>query len=132
MATIRQVVFATLDMKWHTSNETPQSVSEFENKTKKPFDLLPEVEGSNFSCSFSHIFQGGYSAGYYSYKWAEVLDADAFESFKENGLFDTKTAQSFRENILERGNTDLPMSLYKKFKGREPSVDALLRRGGLI
>ena len=132
MATIRQVVFATLDMKWHTSNETPKSVSDFENKIKKPFDLLPEIEGSNFSCSFSHIFQGGYSAGYYSYKWAEVLDADAFESFKENGLFDPKTAQSFRENILERGNTDFPMSLYKNFKGREPSVDALLRRGGLI
>jgi len=132
MGTIRQVVFATLDMKWHTAAELPASVGAFEDEVKKPFDLLPEVEGSNFSCSFSHIFQGGYSAGYYSYKWAEVLDADAFESFKEKGLFDQETANSFRENILERGNTDLPMNLYKKFKGREPSVDALLRRSGLI
>jgi len=132
MGTIRQVVFATLDMKWHTAAELPASVGAFEDEVKKPFDLLPEVEGSNFSCSFSHIFQGGYSAGYYSYKWAEVLDADAFESFKEKGLFDQETATSFRENILERGNTDLPMNLYKKFKGREPSVDALLRRSGLI
>ena len=132
LATIRQVIFATLDMKWHTTNDFPNSVGSFEDEVKKPFDLLPEIEGSNFSCSFSHIFQGGYSAGYYSYKWAEVLDADAFESFKENGLFDSKTASSFRENILEKGNTDLPMNLYKKFKGREPSVDALLRRSGLI
>ena len=100
MGTIRQVVFATLDMKWHTASELPASVGAFEDEVKKSFDLLPEVEGSNFSCSFSHIFQGGYSAGYYSYKWAEVLDADAFESFKEKGLFDQETANSFRENIL--------------------------------
>ena len=132
MGTIRQVIFATLDMKWHTSSEVPNSLGEFEDNVKKEYVLLPHVDGSNFSCSFSHIFQGGYSAGYYSYKWAEVLDADAFESFKDNGLFDQKTANAFRENILERGNSELPMQLYKKFKGREPSVDALLRRGGLI
>jgi peptidyl-dipeptidase Dcp len=132
MATIRQVSLATLDMKWHMSDAVPESVENFENQVKQEYQLLPKVEESNLSCSFSHIFQGGYSAGYYSYKWAEVLDADAFESFKENGLYDKKTADLFRENILERGNSDLPMNLYKKFKGREPNVDALLRRGGLI
>ncbi len=132
IATLRQVLFATLDMKWHTSEKVPESVGDFEDNIKNEFDLLPEVEGSNFSCSFSHIFQGGYSAGYYSYKWAEVLDADAFQSFKDNGLFDQKTADLFKENILEKGNTELPMSLYKKFKGREPKVEALLKRSGLI
>ncbi len=132
MATIRQVIFATLDMKWHTAKDIPESIDEFESEIKKEYSLVPEVSGSNFSCSFSHIFQGGYSAGYYSYKWAEVLDADAFESFKENGLFDQSTAKLFREHILERGNSDLPMNLYEKFKGRKPNVDALLRRGGLI
>ena len=84
------------------------------------------------SCSFSHIFAGGYSAGYYSYKWAEVLDADAFELFKEKGLFDRLTARAFKDNILSRGGTLHPMELYKKFRGREPDPDALLRRDGLI
>ena len=84
----------------------------------------------NFSCSFGHIFQGGYSAGYYSYKWAEVLDADAFEAFKENGLFDSKTTKLFKENVLESGNKKHPMDLYVAFRGHEPKVDALLRKVG--
>jgi peptidyl-dipeptidase Dcp len=93
--------------------------------------LLPDVDGSNMSVAFSHIFSsgtGGYSAGYYSYKWAEVLDADAFAAFKERGIFDSETAKSFRENILERGGTEDPMTLYKKFRGKEPSPEALLQR----
>jgi peptidyl-dipeptidase Dcp len=94
--------------------------------------ILPVVPGTNMSCSFSHIFAGGYSAGYYSYKWAEVLDADAFEYFKEKGIFDATVALKFRENVLEKGGTEHPMELYKKFRGKEPSVDALLRRAGLM
>ena len=84
------------------------------------------------STAFGHIFAGGYSAGYYSYKWAEVLDADAFELFLEEGIFNTTIADRFRENILEKGGSEHPMDLYKRFRGREPEVDALLRRGGLI
>lgn len=84
------------------------------------------------STSFSHIFQGGYSAGYYSYKWAEVLDADAFEMFKENGIFDPKTAAAFKENVLSKGGTEDPMLLYKRFRGKEPEPEALLRRAGLL
>ena len=90
------------------------------------------MPGVNSSCSFSHIFAGGYSAGYYSYKWAEVLDADAFEFFKEKGLFSHEVAASFKENILSKGGTKHPMELYKSFRGREPDPDALLRRDGLI
>jgi peptidyl-dipeptidase Dcp len=84
------------------------------------------------SASFPHIFQGGYSAGYYSYKWAEVLDADAFEYFKENGIFNTEVAQKFKDNILTKGGTEDPMVLYKRFRGKEPDPDALLKRAGLV
>ena len=84
------------------------------------------------STAFSHIFQGGYSAGYYSYKWAEVLDADAFELFQEKGIFDRETANSFLENILSKGGTEKPMTLYKRFRGKEPKPDALLKRAGLV
>jgi len=87
--------------------------------------------GASTSCSFGHIFAGGYSAGYYSYKWAEVLEADAFEKFKEDGIFNKQTAQSFKENILSKGNQKHPMELYKAFRGREPKIDALLKRDGL-
>jgi peptidyl-dipeptidase Dcp len=90
------------------------------------------VEGSLQSTSFSHIFSGGYDAGYYSYKWAEVLDADAYSLFKEKGIFDRQTADSFRMNILERGGSDHPMKLYKAFRGQEPTSEALLKRSGLV
>ena len=97
----------------------------------QPVQLLPIVPEASMSTAFSHIFAGGYAAGYYSYKWAEVLDADAFAVFKKNGIFDKETARSFRENILEKGNTEDPMELYKKFRGSEPTVEALLERTGV-
>jgi peptidyl-dipeptidase Dcp len=93
--------------------------------------VLPEVEGTCMTTQFSHIMSGGYSAGYYSYKWAEVLDADAFSLFKERGIFDQATAQSFRDNILSKGGTEHPMTLYKRFRGQEPTIDALLHRNGI-
>ena len=95
-------------------------------------DLFEPVEGSVQSTSFSHIFSGGYDAGYYSYKWAEVLDADAFSLFRENGIFDRTTADSFRRNILEKGGSEHPMILYKAFRGQEPTATALLKRNGLV
>lgn len=129
--TVRQVGFATLDMAWHSISE-PISLSslEFEKTILESVELLPPIEGASISCSFAHIFQGGYSAAYYSYKWAEVLDADAFELFQEKGLFDSVTAMKFRA-LLSAGGTIHPMSLYKNFRGRSPSIDALLRRAGL-
>jgi peptidyl-dipeptidase Dcp len=132
-SSLRQLQFSLLDMSWHASD--PQQIkdtSAFENQMTARTSLLPKIPGTNSSCSFSHIFAGGYSAGYYSYKWAEVLDADAFEFFKEQGLFNQAVATSFKENILSRGGTEHPMQLYKKFRGREPDPDALLRRDGLI
>jgi peptidyl-dipeptidase Dcp len=130
-ATLRQLAFGKLDMAWHSlSKTTPDDVKAFEDLTIRETQLLEPLETSNISCAFSHIFQGGYSAGYYSYKWAEVLDADAFEMFLENGLFDQVTALKFRE-LLSAGGTDHPMELYKKFRGHEPDVKSLLRRAGL-
>lgn len=130
---LRQITFSLLDMLWHTADFVRISdVSEFEAKILDPLRVLPKVDGTNISCSFSHIFAGGYSAGYYSYKWAEVLEADAFEMFLERGIFDRTTADSFKDNILSRGGTEHPMNLYKKFRGREPDPQALLRREGLI
>lgn len=130
---LRQLTFGSLDMKWHsTKPEEIKSVEDFENMILKDYRVLPAVPGTNMSCSFSHIFAGGYSAGYYSYKWAEVLDADAFEYFKEKGIFNKEVASKFKEHILSRGNTDHPMELYKKFRGREPDPNSLLRRDGLI
>ena len=131
--TLRQLSFGFLDMKWHGEDPSQvKDVGEFENNAMKPCELLKPNEGSNMSVSFGHIFRGGYSAGYYSYKWAEVLDADAFEAFKEKGIFNKEVADSFRENILERGGSDHPMTLYKSFRGDEPKPDALLKRAGLI
>jgi peptidyl-dipeptidase Dcp len=133
MMTLRQLSFSLLDMAWHTTNPAKiTSVSEFETAATESTRLLPKIEGSSFSCAFTHIFAGGYSAGYYSYKWAEVLDADAFEFFKEKGLFNQEVAKLFREFILSKGGTEHPMELYKKFRGREPDANALLRRDGLI
>ena len=133
LATMRQLTFATLDMHWHSQDPKDfADVLKVEAQATKDLSFLPDVPGTSISCSFSHIFAGGYSAGYYSYKWAEVLDADAFEYFKEKGIFNPEVAKLFRENILERGGTEHPMNLYKKFRGKEPNVDALLRRAGLI
>lgn len=131
---LRQLNFALLDMYWYTYDQDIRGldVSEFEAQATKETRLFEPTPGVNFSCSFSHIFAGGYSAGYYSYKWAEVLDADAFEFFKEKGLFNPDVSRAFRENILSKGGTEHPMDLYKKFRGREPDPNALLRRDGLI
>ncbi|MCB9025058.1 MAG: M3 family metallopeptidase [Bdellovibrionaceae bacterium] len=132
-ANLRQLQFAMLDMAYHnTAAEKIIDVIEFENQVTKDLKPFPIIEGGSTSVSFQHIFAGGYSSGYYSYKWAEVLDADAFEKFKEDGIFNAKTAQSFKENILERGGAEHPMELYKAFRGHEPDTKALLRRDGLL
>ncbi len=130
---LRQLRFAYLDMAWHDQDpQLVRDVDDFERKVLEDFTLLPTEPGTNVSCSFAHIFAGGYSAGYYSYKWAEVLDADAFQLFKEKGLFNAEVANRFRSHILARGGTEHPMDLYVRFRGREPDPDALLRRDGLI
>ena len=128
----RQLSFGMLDMAFHNiTSPLPKSVLETETEAMAKTDLFAPVEGALMSTSFSHIFAGGYSAGYYSYKWAEVLDADAFSVFKEKGIFDKATADSFRINILEKGGSENPMELYKRFRGQEPTVEALLERSGL-
>ena len=131
-ACLRQVSFGLLDMAWYTRT-TPfeGDVMAYEKQAWARAQVLPSVEGTCMSTQFSHIFAGGYSAGYYSYKWAEVLDADAFSLFKKQGIFDQKTAFSFRENILSQGGTEHPMTLYKRFRGQEPTIDALLIRNGI-
>jgi len=129
---LRQLQFAIMDMQWHSTD--PKNISDvdaFESMATEKARLFDRIPGTNTSCSFSHIFAGGYSAGYYSYKWAEVLDADAFEYFKEKGLFNPEVAKAFKNFILSRGGTEHPMELYKKFRGREPDPKALLRRDGL-
>lgn len=131
--TLRQISFGLLDMAWHSIDpKNVSDVAKFEEEAMASAEILPKVAGSNMSVSFSHIFQGGYSSGYYSYKWAEVLDADAFEAFKEKGIFNKEVATSFRENILSKGGSEHPMELYKKFRGHEPTPDALLKRAGLV
>jgi len=132
MQTLRQLSFGMLDMNWHdTTTVSTASVKAIEKEAFHSTQLLPDVEENCMSTSFSHIFQGGYSAGYYSYKWAEVLDADAFAFFKEKGIFNTEVAHLFKEHILSKGGTEDPMELYLKFRGKEPSIEALLRRAGL-
>lgn len=131
--TVRQLSFGLLDMAYHSQNpDTIQSIREFEQEVMRKTDLLPKVEGTMVSTSFSHIFQGGYSSGYYSYKWAEVLDADAFELFQEKGVFDPETAQSFAKNILSAGGSEHPSILYRRFRGRDPKPEALMKRSGLL
>lgn len=133
MATLRQVSFGLLDMAFHSQN--PSDITDIKAFEKVAFTgttLYPDVAENCMSVSFSHIFQGGYSSGYYSYKWAEVLDADAFAYFQENGIFNKEIATKFKDNILSKGGTELPMDLYKKFRGQEPKADALLKRAGLI
>ena len=129
---LRQLSFCYLDMAWHTI-ETPFTgdVITYEKQAMASTQILPVVLETGMSPNFSHIFSGGYAAGYYSYKWAEVLDADAFSVFAKNGIFDKKTADSFRRNILEKGGTEHPMVLYKRFRGQEPTIDALLKRNGI-
>lgn len=129
---LRQLGFGVLDMAWHTiTKPVTEDVDSFEKKVLNPLEVLPPVKGTNMSVTFGHIFEGGYAAGYYGYKWAEVLDADAFEVFKEKGIFNREVAQSFRENILSKGGSEHPMTLYKRFRGQEPTIDALLKRSGL-
>ena len=131
-ACIRQLGFGFLDMAWHTiTSQVTLDIAEFESSAVAKTELFPPVEGSNTSVSFGHIFGGGYASGYYGYKWAEVLDADAFMQFRETGIFNRDTAFSFRKNILEKGGTDKPMNLYKNFRGKEPTIDAFLKRSGL-
>jgi len=130
---LRQLSFCYLDMAYHTI-ETPLEgdVIEYEKAEMASTQILPLVPNAAMSPTFSHIFAGGYAAGYYSYKWAEVLDADAYSVFSKNGIFDQKTADSFRRNILEKGGTEHPMILYKRFRGQEPTIDAILKRDGII
>lgn len=128
----RQLSFGIVDMAWHSITAPfKDNVLDFETQAMAPTESFPSVNGSCFSTAFGHIFGGGYAAGYYSYKWAEVLDADAFSVFKSHGIFDKETADAFRKNILERGGSEHPMTLYKRFRGQNPSVDALLERSGL-
>lgn len=133
MATLRQLSFGLLDMDFHGQNPSEiKSVKEFEKQSMANTMLYPDVAENCMSVSFSHIFQGGYSSGYYSYKWAEVLDADAFAYFQENGIFNKEVADKFKNYVLSQGGTDHPMTLYKKFRGQEPKPEALLKRAGLL
>lgn len=133
MQTLRQLSFGLLDMSWHGIDPTKiDNVKTHELQAFEKTKLYPDVAQNCMSTSFSHIFQGGYSSGYYSYKWAEVLDADAFEYFKEEGIFNPKVAQKFKEYILSQGGTQDPMTLYKAFRGKAPQPEALLKRAGLI
>ncbi len=133
MTTMRQLSFGLLDMAWHAQNPSAiKNVKNYEEQVFKDTSLYPYVASTCMSTAFSHIFQGGYSAGYYSYKWAEVLDADAFEYFKENGIFNKEIATKFMEHVLSKGGTEKPMTLYKRFRGQKPKPEALLKRAGLI
>lgn len=131
-ACLRQVSFGLLDMAWYTRRTAfDGDVRQYEKEAWKRAQVLPQCEETCMSVQFGHIMSGGYSAGYYSYKWAEVLDADAFSVFKEKGIFNTEVAQSFRDNILSKGGTEHPMTLYKRFRGQEPTIQALLKRNGI-
>ena len=133
MATLRQLSFGLLDMAYHSNNPTEiTNIKAFEKTAFEGTTLYPDVEENCMSVSFSHIFAGGYSSGYYSYKWAEVLDADAFAYFQEQGIFNKEVATKFKDNVLSKGGTELPMELYKRFRGQEPKADALLKRAGLV
>ena len=131
-AQVRQLHYGWLDMSWHTLTELPaEGTVEFETKALAPYAIMPAVEGAAFSGSFSHIFSGGYSAGYYSYKWAEVVEADAFSLFKEKGIFNTDVAASFRKNILSKGGTEDEAVIYRNFRGHDPQPEALMEKLGL-
>lgn len=129
---LRQVSFGLLDMAYYTKKDAfIDEILPFEKKAWEKAIVSPQLQDTCMTVQFSHIMAGGYAAGYYSYKWAEVLDADAFSMFKENGIFNQDTAQSFRDNILSRGGTEHPMTLYTRFRGRKPTIDALLKRNGI-
>lgn len=130
-ACLRQLSFGYLDMAWHTSTSIIEDAAAFENEAMKGVEMFTPIDGCTMSPQFSHIFSGGYAAGYYSYKWSEVLDADSFSMFLKNGIFDKKTADSFRENVLMKGGTENPAELYRRFRGQDPSIDALLIRDGI-
>ncbi|MBR3831580.1 MAG: M3 family metallopeptidase [Muribaculaceae bacterium] len=130
-ACLRQLSFGYLDMAWHTSTTSIGDAAAFENEAMKGVEMFTPVDGCSMSPQFSHIFSGGYAAGYYSYKWSEVLDADAFSVFLKNGIFDKASADSFRENVLMKGGTENPAELYRRFRGQEPTIDALLERDGI-
>ena len=133
MQTLRQLSFGKLDMAWHSKNPTKiNNVKEFEFSAFKNTQLFPDSKENCMSTSFSHIFQGGYSSGYYSYKWAEVLDADAFSLFQEKGIFNKEVAKKYKKYILEKGGTEKPLKLYEKFRGKKPDNKALLKRAGLL
>ncbi|MGB3152571.1 MAG: M3 family metallopeptidase [Maribacter sp.] len=133
LQTLRQLSFGLLDMSWHgTDPSAINDVKSYENKAFEGTRLYPDTPETCMSTSFAHIFQGGYSSGYYSYKWAEVLDADAFAYFKEEGIFNNEVATKFKEHVLSKGGTENPMVLYKRFRGAEPKVEALLERAGLL
>ena len=132
LLSVRQLNFGFLDMAWHTYPhlERLEDVRTFEQTVTKETQLYPTVEAMCISPAFSHIFSGGYAAGYYSYKWSEVLDADAFEAFKEKGIFNTEVATRFRREVLSKGSSEKEMTLYKRFRGKEPTINALMRRAG--
>ncbi len=132
MATLRQLSFGLLDMAYHAKAQEISEVKLFEKAALEETALFPDVAENCMSVSFSHIFQGGYSSGYYSYKWAEVLDADAFAYFQEKGIFNPEVANKFKEHVLSKGGTEAPMTLYKRFRGQEPQPEALLKRAGLL
>jgi peptidyl-dipeptidase Dcp len=130
-ACMRQLSFGLLDMAWHTLREPfSGDIITFERAAMAQAELLPPVDGACMSVSFAHLFAGGYAAGYYGYKWAEVLDADAFSLFRERGIFDRETALSFRRTVLERGGSREPEELFRSFRGREPSIEPLIERSG--
>jgi peptidyl-dipeptidase Dcp len=132
-STVEYLAASMLDMGYHNlSTFNIKDVSDFEAQTLNSIGLIPEITSRYRSTYFNHIFSGGYSSGYYSYIWAAILDADAFEAFREHGLFDPETATAFRKNILERGGTEDPMVLYKNFRGADPDIKPLLKRRGLI
>ncbi|MBR4883007.1 MAG: peptidase M3, partial [Bacteroidales bacterium] len=132
-SSVRQLQFGIEDMAWHSVTEVPQAdVVAFEKEAVKACALMPDVAGTAFSPSFGHIFSGGYAAGYYSYKWAEVLEADAFQVFKENGIFNKEIAEKFRKEILSRGSIEDADVIYRNFRGRDPEPDALLKKFGMV
>ena len=133
IATMRQLSFGLLDMGWHAQDPSQiTDIKAFETEQFAATQLYPEVKENAMSTAFSHIFQGGYSSGYYSYKWAEVLDADAFDYFQEKGIFNKEVATKFKDHVLSKGGTEHPMILYKRFRGQEPKPEALLKRAGLV